>query len=191
MLEDVAGSDKSWFPSWLFSESELGVKGMAGMHPPLYQTVLVGKVVDLTAWGIFSPSTLASSSQVSIAQTRQATWVLFLTTSAPLWPPCLLMATFNRIACHVTKLQPSQSAFWNMTMYSNGLHLNPIDHLWDLAEPESRIAPAHKSAGSPRSCHVRADWGLWGTVFFSSFFLFLRQLVESVPPTPVTCVRAK
>lgn len=60
-----------------------------------------------------------------------------------------LMAASNTITCLVTKLQSSQSGFMNMTMYSNGLHLNPIDHLWDLAKPESSIASAQKSARSP------------------------------------------
>lgn len=82
----------------------------------------------------------------------------------------LLMTASNTIACRVAKLQSPQSGFINMTMYSNGLHLNPIEHLWDPAQPESRIASAQKSAGSPWSYHVRVCWCLTG-----AFFLFFFQ----------------
>jgi len=45
---------------------------------------------------------------------------LFLTKSIPLWPPCThpLMATSSRIMHHVTKLEPFQIGFLNMTMSS-------------------------------------------------------------------------
>lgn len=97
------------------------------------------------------------------------TWVLLLNMSLPLWPVIhLLMAISSRIMHKATKLLSSQTGYLNMTMSSlssNGLqslHLNAIEHLWDVVEVSHHICAANKSAATGWCYHVNTDQNLWG-----------------------------